>query len=181
MEEKTVTNEQMTALKALAETNIQVSQAKESLFSLQNTETAYIKEREERAIEKIREAVSQSQELLSEVSQNYGKVKELSDCTSELAISLVEIHEIFQKLLLDFTEKNDAWEKNLNIQLQEISDLRQDIRSDQIRIENDKKGVNRAKKLISDEKLVIESRQAQMKTALDVIDRKSREDLINTK
>lgn len=53
MNEHTVTSEELKALQALAKLNIKISEARETLEKLYETETEYLIERERKAVERI--------------------------------------------------------------------------------------------------------------------------------
>ncbi len=167
-----VSAEQMNSLKALADTNLQVSKAQEALFALQESETEYLVEREKKALERISAVITGSAEALREANQNYYETTQFYNTTASFAQQLTNQYELFKSVVSDFDLKNAQWESHIATEEKKLSDIRQQIKTDQVRIENDKKAIERANKSIEKEKQVIESRQAQIKHALEVLKEK---------
>lgn len=167
-----VTSEQMNSLKALADTNLQVSKAQEVLFALQKTETEYLVSREKKALERISNIIIGSADALREANQNYYETTQFYNTTASFAQQLTNQYELFKSVVDDFDEKNKQWELHIASEENRLSEMIQQIKSDKIRIENDKKAVERANKNIEKEKQIIESRQAQIKSALEVLKEK---------
>lgn len=169
-----ITKDQMILQKAMAETTMKISMAKAELFKLQEAETIYLVEREKRAMEKINQTVTDNQSLIDEAKNNVEIVQKWSESLVSFSDFLDGLHAQFLELLEDFNQRNDAWEKKLNDQLSEIAEMRKHIRADQIRITNDRKGIERREKLLADKQEVIESRQAQIKSALEILKQKEK-------
>lgn len=164
--------EKMGAMKALADTNMEISKSKALLIELQENETSYLEEREKKAMDIVGKILEESRAVIEEAKENYHGVHQFNQTVSSFSNTLNQAHEMFQNLVQEFDVKNQEWEKDIKSQLDEIGDLRKQIKEDKIRIENDQNAVERTKKLNKDEMSVIESRQAQIRVALEVLETK---------
>lgn len=163
--------EQMDAVKALAETNIKISEAKNVLFKLQEEETSYLEAREKRAMERITKNLEDSRELLAETQTNYAEVRELYRSASELSSDIVKVSGIFGEFINSFNEAQEALDQRTNAHEQSVVDIGKELKTQKVVIENDKKSIQEARKSIENDKALVESRQQQLKTALEIIKR----------
>lgn len=166
-------HEKMNLVKVLADTNMKISEAKAALFKLQENETEYLELREKKAVARIQKMLEDSRELLTETEQNYNEVHRFHETVSKFAEYLVSSHVKFSELLEDFKKRSEVWDAYVDKQNSDLSEIRKNIKSDQVRIINDREGIDRAMKKIESEKSVIESRQAQIKIALEVLNKKN--------
>lgn len=153
--EKQVTHEQMNALTALANTNIEVSKAKELLFKMKENENEYLVLREKKAIAHIQKIIDDSQNILSKARDNYYETTQFYNTVSSFSSSLNESYLIFQEMLRDFEEKNTLWENSMKEREEKVKEFIKNIDEDRIRISNDKKGIESQKKLLDEEKIRI--------------------------
>lgn len=162
------------ALRLIADTNMAVSKAKNDLFAIQRDETTYLEEREKKAIARIQAVLDDSKDILDQAHGNYSAVKELCRDISELCSFLSEASGKFSDLLKVFEERNEAWDRDVEqtrAELAEISRKQALLATEQ---ENEKKNIARDKaKILSDLK-VIDSRQQQIKVALEVLKKKEK-------
>lgn len=170
--EQQVSSEQMNSLNALANTNIEISKAKEVLFKMKEEETEYLKKREKKAIQKIQKIIDESASLLQGARDNYYETTQFYNTVSAFSASLVHSYAIFKEIITDFDEKNELWEVSIKKQLDFIAEEKKKISEDKTRIENDKKGIEKSFILIENDKKLIESRQSQMSAALKIIKNK---------
>lgn len=151
--ENQVTHEQMNSLKALADTNIEISNAKEVLFKLQETETQYIIDREKRVMERINKIVQDSGDTLAQAYENYHETTRFYETVSSFASFLSDSYESFRETVSKFDEKCQLWEQGMLIQEKSVADLLQIIKNDKIRIENDRKGIEAKNKSLEREEI----------------------------
>lgn len=135
----------MEALKALADTNLKISGAKESLFKLQETETEYLVTREKKAMDRIEKTIADSRAFVDQAKQNYESVRDFALEASSFAESLVNVQKIFHKSLEGFEERNVIWERDIGRQQDEIAEEKKSLTMQKTVIENDRKSFNQAK------------------------------------
>lgn len=151
--------ENMDAIKALSDVNIKVSEAKNLLFKLQEEETEYLVQREEKALSKINKVLVESKDLLDKTHQNYESIHEFCRSVSGYAEFLTETYNKFQKLLEIFKERNEIWDKNAKHQDVEFANLRKLIENDTKAVEEREKRVAEETKSLQVQREQIESRQ----------------------
>ncbi len=142
MIETEISKEHMDSLKALADTNVKIGIAKGALQKLEETETSYLEERENKAVLRIQKIFSDSKELIDGIKANYTEVKTLLNTASSFADFLVKAHEAFSGLVDRFNEKSIVWEAKVAEQEDEFAKIRQEIKNDKVRIANDKEALN---------------------------------------
>lgn len=155
--ENTITKEQMDSMKALADVNIKISEAQNLLFKLQETETEYLVEREGKAVERIQKVLEDSKEILSEIDKNYEKVQQFASTITSFSETLNKSFDSFVKLLSDFRERSDLWDKEVKATEEKIDLEKRDIHTQRIQIENDTKANQQKEKMLKDEWVKIES------------------------
>lgn len=149
----------MNSVKALADTNLKISEAKNLLFKLQEDETEYLINREKKALDKISKVFVESKDLLDKTHQNYEEIHQFCKTVSEYADFLAENHSKFQDMLATFHKRNELWEENVKKINQELADQRHAIKQDTEAITEREKRISEAKENIKKEKELIESRQ----------------------
>ncbi len=162
----------MDSIKALADTNLKISEAKNLLFKLKEEESDYLIERENKAIIKIQETLDSSRDLIKETKGNYQEVQDLVHSASQFAGELIAFYKKLQDIKENFDKKSEIWEENVKKQNEEMSEIRKSIDVDKLIIENDKKSIEDAKIHIKSEYKRIESRNSQIKSALEVLNSK---------
>lgn len=166
--EHTIDTQTMQSVKALADTNIKISEARSVLFKLQETETEYLVEREKKILSRIQDNLEQSRSLIDETSKNHQGIKDLySQCTSFVEF-LDEVYDSFQEIVKNFDERSDMWEAKIGIQQDEILEQRKEIKIEQVRIKNDQKSLKDKEKLLQNMKSHIESRQAALESSYKI-------------
>lgn len=168
MDEQKVTTEQMTALKALTDTNMKISEAKGVLYKLQETETEYLIEREKKALSRIHQTIEDSRHLLDESKRNYEEIQELYRTAGTFLETVNKTYDSFQEIVKDFSERNQAWETNIGRQQDEIADQRKEIKADQVRIKNDQKSLESKGKLLENTRIHLESRQGTLEASYKI-------------
>jgi hypothetical protein len=161
----------MEVLKELADTNIKISENKNIISKLQEEETEYLILREKKAVQQINQVLLDSKDLLEQTKENYEEVHIFCQTITEYSKSLKEAHTKFDKMLSDFREKDKEWEEEVKKQREEIEKIKQAIEIEKTTIKNDKKYIEKANENIKKETLHIESKQRQLKIALQEINK----------
>lgn len=159
MAEHTISKEHMDSLKALADTNMKIGEARGTLVKLQEVETGYLVEREAKAVAVIQKVVENSADLLKEVKTNYREVHDLCSVASSFAEFLVEAYGSFSALKTAFDEKSTLWEAQVKEKEAEFAEIRKQIKQDNVLLANDKESLEKAKKALDiDRKKVVADR-----------------------
>lgn len=151
----------MEALKALSDLNIKISEARSTLFKIQEDETAYLMRREQAALDRIEEAVTKSRDLINLVDENYAQIQELTNGVTDTIKNLWEYHKELYSYQEDFERRNQEWEKRIGKQLDDIEEQKKNLLIRKAAIENDKKGAEEErKKLVEDQKKLHKDRMS---------------------
>ena len=148
--------EKMDSMKALADTNIKISEAKESLMKIKSLETSYLSEREKKAFELIEKIVKDSGGILKEAKGNYEQVIALYNTVSEFSAFLKEAYNNFKQLLESFDKQNTLWTTDLKAKEEHLNQLAQEIKTDKVRIKNDQDSLNRAQIALTNDRRKID-------------------------
>ena len=76
--ENIITTEKMEALKALADANVKVSEVRGTIAKLKSEESAYLEEREKKALERIQIILDESESVLKEALSNYKAIHQFA-------------------------------------------------------------------------------------------------------
>lgn len=152
--------ERMDAMKALADANMKVSEARASLAAIKGSESSYLAEREKKALEAVDRVLAGSAGLLKEARDNYSQAESIGKTVSEFAQFLAESQARFADTVGLFEERGRLWEVEVRAREETLAALRQGLEADKKRLENDKESLERAKKqLAADRKRVEDDRQ----------------------
>lgn len=162
----------MDALKLLADTNVKIGEARGILIELQNTETIYLQEREQKTVVKIQEILDSSKEIVAEINGNYEQVQHFYNTVVSYVEFLSKIQDEFSVMMKEFDEHSQLWEKQAFIEQTRLDTISKDLKLQSERIEREKGDIETARQSISKEKRLIESRQKQIKSALVVLKQK---------
>lgn len=168
MNQTILDKENMDAARTLAKCNMQISEAQNILFKLQETETEYLEGREKKALAKIQQALDDSSELLQQIKQNNAEVHEFCNTVTSYAEFLSEAHAKFQAMLDAFNQRNELWDKNVKLQQKEFADIKRTIKRDQEDVDAQRKDIISKEKRLSEEKMLIESRQKALQDSYKV-------------
>lgn len=162
----------MNSLKALADTNLKISEVRTTLIKLEETETEYLEGREKKAVEKIQKVLDESKDLVEKTQNNYAEVHQLCVTASEFSETFTKIYVQFKEMLLEFDARSELWNKEVERQISEFTEIKKLIKLDKQTIENDKKGIEQSRKTIKNDQTHIESQRAQIKSAFEVLKQK---------
>ncbi len=166
MEEHTLSKEHMDSVRALADTNIKIGEAKNTLIKLQEQETSYLAEREEKVLSRIQKILDDSKDLLAEAQSNYSKIRELNGTVSSFTEFLKGAYQAFLELLKNFRERNDLWDNKVSEIEKGFEDIKRQIDSDKVRIKNDQDSMERAKASMALERRKIDDDRATLERAI---------------
>ncbi len=164
----------MDIVKELAATNMKISDAKNILFKLQEDETVYLEIREKKALAQIEKILDESKELLDKTHENYDEIHDLCVSVCSFADFLTEAHGKFQGLLETYKESSDRWDAEFAKRHAELAEIKKNLAVERSIIENEKKGIEKAKQKIKEAEALIESRQQQIRVALQVLEKKQK-------
>lgn len=156
----------MDSMKILAETNMKISEARNTLTSLQQDETKYLTIREEKALDRIKALFDKSSDIIEKTRSNYQEVRQILSWAGELVTFIVEASTNFKKLMDDFAERNALWNEQVGKQEEKFQALERQMKIDTVRLENDKKALESEKKEIANAKLKIESDREEIKRTI---------------
>lgn len=169
--EKRISKQQMDSVKALADTNIHISEAKNILFNLKKEETEYILSREKKVIERIDELYQESKSVIDDIQNNYEGAKIILQLVTQNTDFLKESQEKFQEVLISFTKRYDQWEKETSEQEKRFVSLKKGLEQDRVQIENDKAGIERTRLIMAQERRKIEDDRATLERAFTRINK----------
>lgn len=160
----------MIALKALADTNLKVSEARNSLNKLQEQETEYLVSREKKAMDRIQGAFDTSKDLLEQTNKNYELIEDFAKSVAGGATFLEEATTAFQALVEAKETHYTLWEKDIKNQEETIESLMKGLKIKEKDIESGKSSLEaRNKKLqedirkFNDEKGTVERKIKRLK------------------
>lgn len=159
--------EKMNSIKALADTNVKIGEARGVLEALKKEESVYLEEREKKAVEVVDKVLADSKEVLGEVKENYQEVKDLLNSASSFADFLKEAYGSFTGLVEKFSEKSAAWEEEVARQQKEFAGIRQQISNDQVRLKNDREAIEKKEASLLVEKRKIDDQRATLERAIN--------------
>lgn len=165
--ETIVEKQKMESLKALADTNMSISEAKGILFKLQETETEYLVEREKKAVARIQKSLEESDSLIKETYANYEEIKNLSNTVSLFSNFLSESYTKFQEMVSFFSEQSNLWEKDMQRQERQISEIKEKMKAERIIIQNDKESIERRQKQLKDDQRRIEDQRQTLARSIE--------------
>lgn len=160
-----ITQIQMKSLEVLADTNLKISEAKNSLFKLQQTEQEYLKEREEKTKEIVQKALNESIELLKQTKYNYEEIKQFQNTTRTFADFLEEMFQKYTEFVENFNKRAELWEEIAKSQNEEIANLRKEIENEKEINKEKEKSLKEKEKILEREKIHIQSQQATLSSS----------------
>lgn len=167
MEIHTIDKQQMDSMRILAETNMKVSETKNSLITLQQAETDYLVKREVKALDRIKMLFANSADILEQTKNNYKEVREILTWASDLVTYIKEATINFQKLISEFEERDTLWHEEVGRQEEKFETLKRQIKIDQVRIDNDKKSLKREQELVDIDRIKVNDMREELKRAIN--------------
>lgn len=118
----------MDALRALADTNLKVSEARNTLSKLQQEETEYLISREKKAVGRIIKILADSHSLVEETNKNYELISDFCQSVTESSKFLSQALEAFQALSKEKEAFYETWERDIKNQEDTIVSLRNGLK-----------------------------------------------------
>lgn len=173
METQELDSMKMKTMKEMADANVLLASMKADLKQLNEDKENFFKLRESEVSERITGLLNSSQKLLEEAKLNYGLVHEFYETLKSFSAYLKEGQTQFQEVLLDFKNYSDAAEKDIQRRTEEVEQQRLLLKNERASLEKNKE-FNRLQTIkIEKDKAMIKSRQAQIKSALDTLRKKT--------
>lgn len=164
--EHTVDTQTMSALKALSDTNLKVSEARALLTTLQEEETGYLETRELKALERIQKVYDESALLIKQTEENYVEVNTLCSSVVELSAFVTGACQKFTGLKEAFDEKASEWEKSITEKEKQVAGLRTLAEADRVKIANETKAVERSKELVLQDQRKLADQRGALERAI---------------
>ncbi len=169
---ETLDTQKFQSIKEIADMTIKISEAKATLKSIEDTKDEYLSVREKEVEDKINKILIDSEEILTSARKNFNEVHNLLGIVSSYKEFLDEGYVKFSDMLVDFNKRNTEWNVVIEKENKQISEMKREIDEDRKSIERQKKDNQNTILQIAKDKKVIESRQAQIKVALEVLNKK---------
>lgn len=157
----------MDSVKALAETNMQISEAKNVLYNLKKEETEYILSREKKVIERINELYQESKSVIDDIKNNYEGTKIILQLAHDATKFLKENQIKFQDFTTSFDKRCEAWEKEVREQEERFISIKKGLEQDKVQIANDKKTIESTRLIMAEERRKIEDDRATLERAFN--------------
>lgn len=167
MEQHVITTEQMESMEALSKVNLEISEARNVLFKLQEEETAYLVARERKVMDRIQKTVDESHQLVKEADKNHGQIKLFAGEISNFAQNLLRIQKDFHETLEEFENRNIEWEKDIGRQQDGIANIRKSLKVESVQIENDKKSLKQGQKRLENDQKKLNSDRGTVERAIN--------------
>lgn len=167
MEIQEIEKQKMDSLRALSETNLEVSKIKAVLETLKKEESAYIKEREEKVLAQIRTLLDESKEITRETLQNYSAINDLSKNTKILAQFVVEAHEELTKLVKVFEETTKNWENEVAGMHKEIAEARKELKVEAQLLKNEQLSIEKRKIEVANQERKVRDQRETLERAFN--------------
>lgn len=167
MDETKISKEKMESLRALAETNVKIGEAKNTLLKIKEEEATYLEEREKKATLRIEKIVQESKEIIDTAYKNYKEIQGLLNTVTLFNDFLSEAYDSFSILVKTFDEKNVLLENKISLQEKEIEKQKQNIENDKIRILNDKASIENKNILLEKDRKKITDDRGTLERAIN--------------
>lgn len=165
----------MESMKILSETNVEIGKAKGILADLQATEATYLEEREKKAVERIDNLLTQSEDILARIGLNYDEVRQFANDVTTYVGFLKELQQKVLVAIESFNQKADTFDQYVAQEEARLAEIKKDLEVREKQMVIDKQSVADGLKRIKEGKLLINSRQQQITEALMVLDRKKQQ------
>ncbi len=168
----TLNQDSMKAMETLANTNVEISKAKGILFDLKVEESTYLEEREQRVIKAIEKILEDSEGIIEKINGNHQEVTNFYNTVVSFVGFLSEMQEKLHVVIGDFNKNADQWEEKCKKEEERLATIARNLEAQSKGIAIDKKLIADGFKKLEEDKKLIESRQAQLASALQVIEKK---------
>lgn len=164
---ETLKKEEFETVKALSEMSLKISEARQTLTELKNTETEYITERENKAVAQIQTIFDKSDSLVKQINKNHKDVNQLYLIVSEYKEFIEDGYNKFTELLNDFNERSTEWDLMVKDKYKEFSRLENEVKQSKESIKRDFDLIEKQKEEIRKEKIKLEDKQQIIKRTVE--------------
>lgn len=166
--EQEISQQNMQAINELAKTNMLISEAKNTLFKLQEDEKQYIAEREKLTAKSIDAVLKNSKKLLDETLKNTEEMMGFHNSVRQFADSLGNIHDSFEITAKDFTKRTQEWEKSIKLQQDDIAESSKKLKIERNELENEQKTLKSKQTSLENLERHLQSRQQSLEASYKV-------------
>lgn len=160
----------MEALQALARANLDISEARNTLLKLQETETEYLVSREKKALDRVQKTLELSHNLVEETNKNYESIQDLAKMVAQGFTILDEASKAFSQLVEARDKKFELWERDITNQETTVAASRNALRVELSELDSQKSqlksvtlGLAQDKRKFQDEKGIVERQIQRLK------------------
>lgn len=164
---ETLEKEKFESIKKLADLNVAISETKESFLNLENEEAKYIAKREKKVQGQIDKLFKNSAELLEKTQNNYREVSDFCNIVISYKEFLDENYGKFKKILEDFNERSDLWDKQYEEQVHEFSRQEKLIKEDEERVKRSREDIEKANEQIKRDRILLEDRKQTLERSIE--------------
>jgi chromosome segregation ATPase len=164
---ETLKKEEFETIKALSEMSLKISEARQTLTELKNTETKYIAERENKVVAQIQTIFDKSDSLVKQINKNHKDVNQLYLIVSEYKEFIEVGYNKFTELLNDFNERSTEWDLTVKDKYEEFSRLEDNVKQSKESIKRDFELIEKQKEEIRKEKIKLEDKQQIIKRTVE--------------
>ena len=164
---ETLKKEEFETVKALSEMSLKISEARQTLTELKNTETEYITERENKVVAQIQIIFDKSDSLVKQINKNHKDVNQLCLVVSEYKEFVKDGYNKFTELLNDFNERSTEWDLMVKDKYEEFSRLENEVKQSKESIKRDFDLIEKQKEEIRKEKIKLEDKQQIIKRTVE--------------
>lgn len=127
MNETIIDSQKMSALHALAETNLKISEARAHLNELDEKETEYLVAREKRVMERITALLEESRIAIAEVQENYNGIKQFYSDVCVYVSKVTKIGDDLLTLLEKFDEVREKTDETISANEATVAEIRRAV------------------------------------------------------
>lgn len=135
----------MEALQMLSDTNLKISEAKSTLVRLRSEEKDFLDSREKKVIERVEQALAESEKIVNETIKSYEFVKEYAAEVRNIAQAVISAVDLIVARDEHFDRRVTEWEKKCNSQEAALAQQKQVIESGHVLLNSEKESIKRQK------------------------------------
>jgi len=125
---QTLEQEKFDTVRELSQLGVAIAEGRAVLEKLKSETTTYVTEREEKAIQKVKEILEESRDALAEVDKNHETLTSYLTDARAYVRSITGLYDTFAQLVLTFEKSTDALEDQLDRKRAEIAKVQLEIR-----------------------------------------------------
>lgn len=164
MNEIETTKKHMEALRALSDVTLKISEARNTLTSLEQNKEKFLEARAFDEVARLTQVLAESQQLIDSINANYGEITELATIVRETAASLVSIHDAFFGYVQTFEKYQQERSEQLGRQRDDIHAAAQAVKVDRAKLKNEQISIEGVKRSLED-------RERKLKIDREALDR----------